>query len=113
MGPLAFLTLRDVLLYMAVAFFGLGIFTFLAGVFVLVGRGLSGDVQTLAMQTSKIAQKGITDDVSGLVGNASSLMSSLNEMVRTKTGVGLFLTMTGLLLMGTSYWLILQINWPA
>ncbi|KAA3648657.1 MAG: hypothetical protein DWQ07_00220 [Chloroflexi bacterium] len=111
MDPLAFFKLPDILIYMAVTFFALGILSFLAGVFVLVSQGFSRDVKTLAMQTSKIAQKGITDEVSGLVGNASTLLSSLNEMVRTKTGVGLFLTVVGLMLMGTAYWLILQIDW--
>jgi hypothetical protein len=70
------------------------------------------DVRTLATQTAKLAQKGITDDVSGLVGNASTLIDSLNGLTKTSAGLGMFLIFIGLALFGAAYALIIKINLP-
>lgn len=99
----------NILFIMAVILFGLGFFTCLAGVIVLISKTMMGkNMQTLAKQTTLLAQKGITDDVAGLVGNASVLMSSLEQMVKTTTGIGLFLIMIGIGLMGAAYFIFSQ-----
>lgn len=102
----------DTLLIMGVALFFLGICTLIIGVFVLINKAVGKNVSVLSAQTAKLAQKGLTEDMAGLVGNASALMTSLNELVRTATGIGVFLAILGLGLMGSAYWIILQINWP-
>ena len=103
----------DIALFVTAAIFILGISTFILGIFVLTGRALSKDINTLASQTSKLADKGIAEDISGLVGNTSALMDSLQQMVRTTAGIGIFLTLIGLLMMGVSLWLLTRtIGWP-
>ena len=106
-----YITLQDVILIMAAALFILGAATFAAGVFVLVARAMGQDMRTLSSQTARLAEKGLAEDVSGLVGNAASLLTSMTQLVRTAAGVGVFLTTLGLGLIGASFWLILQIRW--
>jgi hypothetical protein len=104
------ITPRDVLLLMAASMFLLGFATFMIGVLLLVGRAWGQDVRTLTAQTARLVQKGLAEDVAGLVGNASTLLSTLNELVRTATGIGTFLTIIGLSLMGLTFLLVLQVR---
>jgi len=90
------LTPTTVLLLMALSLFMLGIVTFIVGILILALRTSNQDVQTLATQTTRLAQKGLAEDVAGLVGNASTLINAMNQLVRTATGVGFFLTVMGL-----------------
>ena len=104
---------QDIALLMVAAIFILGMTTFILGVFILVGRAFGRDITTLASQTNELAKKGLTDEIAGLVGNASALMDSIQQLVRTTAGIGTFLTVTGLLMMGASiYFLIKYIGWP-
>lgn len=104
------MTVSDFLLTMAAALVVVGIIMMGVGVFVLVKKILGNDIRTLADQTTKLAQKGITEDITGLVGNARTLIEALNEMVKTSAGVGLFLILLGVALMGSAYALVLQIK---
>lgn len=104
------MTVSDFLLTMATAMLVVGIIMMGVGVFVLVKKMLGNDIRTIADQTTKLAQKGITEDVTGLVGNARTLIEALNDMVKTTAGVGLFLILLGVALMGSAYVLVLQIK---
>lgn len=99
----------EILLIMAVALFMLGATTTITGVIILLTRAASRDLHNLAIQTSKLAQKGIAEDVAGLVGNASALLEAVNQMVRTASGIGIFLTIFGLIMMIAACWLGLQV----
>jgi hypothetical protein len=85
----------------------------LLGAFVLIGRGQSSDVKLLAAHTARLAQKGMAEEVTGLVNSASALVSSLNDLVRTSNGTGVFLLTLGLMMIGASYWILTQVNWAA
>lgn len=106
------MTVNDFFLTMAAVLMLLGVITFGIGVYIIVAKVVSGDVRSLVTQTAKLAQKGITDDVSGLVGNASSLIDSLNGLTKTSAGLGMFLIFVGLALFGAAYALITKINLP-
>jgi hypothetical protein len=99
----------EIQLSMGIGLFVIGVFTFWIGVIILVSRTTGRDVRTIASQTTRLAQKGLAEEIAGLVGNASTLLNALNDLVRTAAGIGIFLTIIGLLLMGTSIWLVLQI----
>ncbi len=105
------ITNENLIPLMVVSIFMLGGLTFMLGVFVLVSKAMGREVRTLAAQTSQLAQKGISDDVSGLVGNATALMNALQQLVRTATGIGAFLIVTGAALMATTLWLTQQLGW--
>ena len=100
----------DIKLLMVVGLFLLGAITLLVGIILLITRSAGKEVRTLATQTAKLARKGIAEDVAGLVGNASNLLSATNELVRTSAGIGVFLAVLGFLLMGAAIWLVLQIS---
>jgi hypothetical protein len=104
------LTPSDILLIMAVTSFLLGVITFIVGIMILTRRAAGREVQTLTAQTTRLAQKGLAEDVAGLVGNATTLLDTLNQLILTTAGIGVFLTILGLLLMGIASWLALQIN---
>jgi hypothetical protein len=89
--------------------FILGMVTFISGLLLLALRASSSDVKSLAQQAARLGQKGITEDIAGLVGNASNLLDSMNQLVRTTRGVGIFLALLGLALMGASAWFAIQI----
>jgi hypothetical protein len=99
--------LHDIQLIMAGGMFLLGICTFLTGVLILVAGSWWRDLRTLTAQTTRIAQKGLAEEISGLVGNASVLLTSINDLVHTTTGIGVFLTIIGSILMSVTFWLVL------
>jgi hypothetical protein len=109
-GMMFSMTVNDFILTMASALLLCGVAILGIGVFTLIGKLMGKELRTIADQTAKIAQKGITDDVSGLVGNARTLIEVLNDMVKTTAGVGIFLVVLGIALMGAAYALILQIR---
>jgi hypothetical protein len=102
--------LNDLLLTMSASTFFMGLVTFAIGVFILVNRATGKDMRLITTQTSELVGKGIAEDIAGLIGNASTLLQTMAEMVRTAAGVGVFLTVTGVILMGGSLWVILGIT---
>lgn len=92
-----------VVIIIALMFF-LGACTFIAGILILTFRSSSNDLKELVVQTTHLAQKGITDDVAGLVGNATDLLDAMNQLVRTTRGVGILLMLAGAILMSLSGW---------
>ena len=67
-------------------------------------------VHKIAVQTTELAEKGVAEEVAGLVGNASTLIVPLNQLVKTAAGIGVFLIILGSLMIASAYWLTLQIN---
>ncbi len=86
------------MIIMAACLLALGAISLIAGIIVLVFRASGKDIHTLADQTVRLAQKGIADEVSGLVGNASALLEAVNQLVKTTTGVGVFLIVVSFVL---------------
>ena len=107
------LTMRDTQILIAAAVFVLGCMCILLGAYVLISRGYSREVKALAANTARLGQKGLSEEVSGLVNSASTLVAALNELVRSANGVGLFLMTLGLMMLGAAYWIITEISWPA
>lgn len=99
--------------YLIIATFTLfivGLVTFLTGAVILIIRSRDKDIVTVTKQTSQIMQKGLAEDVAGLVGNASSLLSAMNELARTQNGIGVILIIIGTLLMLVSCYLLWYIS---
>ena len=104
------LNIFDLTLLMVIGLFILGAITLVIGILLLITRSAGKEVRALATQTARLAKKGIAEDVAGLVGNASNLLSATNELVRTSAGIGVFLAILGFLLMTVATWLVLQIS---
>ncbi len=104
------LTFENLVIYIISGMFLVGLGTFLVGVYILTLKSpTSNDVKTLTAQTAQLAQKGIAEDVAGLVGNASQLLDAMNQLVRTTRGVGMFLTILGMLIMALAGWIAIQV----
>ena len=86
----------------------LGGITFIIGVGVLLYDILGKNLNNIVTETNRLAQKGLTEELSGLVGNASTLLNTINEMVRTRNGIAISLIIVGLLMMILPYYLSLQ-----
>jgi hypothetical protein len=102
------LSVTDLMLTMALCLLVMAVISLAAGILTLVSRVSGKDIHALASQTLRLAQKGVADEVAGLVGNASALLEALNQLVRTATGVGVFLILVSLLLFAGSYFLLRQ-----
>ena len=100
----------NILMVMAITGFSIGLITFVAGILILTLKPSTTDIKALITQTTNLAQKGIAEDISGLVGNASVLMGAMSDLVRTTSGVGVFLSILGLILMLGSAWLAWQLT---
>ena len=102
-------TYEDLLYIIISSLFLIGTVTFVAGIILLLTRPMGKDLRAITRQTSELAQKGLIDDLSGFVGNASALLTATSQMIRTTAGVGIFLMIIGILLIGTSIGLILYL----
>ena len=104
------ITLNDILLVMTIAIFVIGIVAVVAGVLILVFRVMGEDVRLITSASAKLMHKGITEDLSGLVGNTAMLIDSLDELVKTTRGVGMLLVAFGFIFVMVSYYFISRIN---
>jgi type III secretory pathway component EscS len=103
------LTPFHLVVFIVALMFFLGACTFIAGILILTFRSSSNDLKELVVQTTHLAQKGITEDVAGLVGNATNLLDAMNQLVRTTRGVGILLMSAGVVLMTLSGWIAYQV----
>lgn len=100
----------EILFIMDSLLFLLGALMVLTGLIILTKKAIGKEIESLATTTSKLAQKGIADDIAGLVGNASTLMNALQDMVKTATGIGVFLVIIGGLFIAGSLWIFINID---
>lgn len=103
-------SVTDIFLAMAVFLFIVGIFAVGSGIFILVAKIAGGDLRTIARQTTALAQKGLTEEVSGLVGNATALIAAVNDLVKTTSGIGIFLILVGIVSIGCAMVIVTQLK---
>lgn len=99
-------TSHDFVFIVAASLTLLGVISIGAGIILLITRASGKAVQTLAAQATRLAQKGLAEEISGLVGNASALVQALNELIRTTTGIGLFLVITGFVMLISAFLMV-------
>jgi hypothetical protein len=100
-----FLSTFDFQMTMATVMFILGLIVLAISIFILTRQAIGRDIQTIANQTTKLAEKGITENIAGLVGNASALINALHDLSKSNTGIGVFLVFLGLALVTTAYFI--------
>jgi uncharacterized membrane protein len=107
------LSMSDMQIIIGASLFVLGCMCILLGTFVLISRGFSKEMKALAVHTARIGQKGIAEELSGLVNSASELVVALNQLVKSASGAGIFLVSLGMAMIAAAYWVLMQIEWPA
>ena len=90
---------NTVIIILIALLFSLGGVTFVTGIVILAISAASQGVKDLTTQVTNLAQKGIAEDIAGLVGNAAKLLDGLDQLTKTRAGIGVFLTILGLLMM--------------
>ena len=83
----------------------LGLIVMAISIFILTKQAIGREIQTIANQTTKLAEKGITENIAGLVGNASALINALHELSKSNTGIGVFMVFLGIALLTTAYFI--------
>lgn len=99
---------EEIITLVTLVFMGLGFLSFLTGFIVLLTRVLGKGITKIAGETQKVVQKGITEEIASIIGNASVLLDSLNQMVTTAAGIGVFLMVLGVLIMIGAFALFLR-----
>lgn len=103
------LTADHLLLFMALVLFLLGLTVFITGLAILTLYTGNRDIRSLISQTAKLSQagsqKGFTEDVTTLVNHTTQLLDTLNKLTQTTNGIGLFLTVLGLVMISASLWI--------
>lgn len=90
---------------MATILFLLGLIVLAISIFILTRQAIGKDIQTIAKQTTLLAEKGITENIAGLVGNASALINALHDLSKSNTGIGIFLVFLSVALLTTAYFI--------
>jgi hypothetical protein len=106
------LTFHEIQLIIAATLFFVGCLCVLLGILLLVTRGYSRQVGSIAAHTAKLGQKGITQDIAGLVSSATELVASINDLSRTASGVAFMLIAIGLGMVAGAYWIFERMQWP-
>jgi len=101
-----------VLSAMASGLFLIGLITLATGVAVLIIRSIGQDTRSISKSIAQITKKGIADDISGLIGNASALMTATTNLIQTTKGIGVFLVISGsvFMILGITLTLYLGLN---
>ena len=100
-----FTTAFEFQITMATILFLLGLVVLALSIFILTRQAVGKDIQTIAKQTTKLAEKGITENIAGLVGNASALINALHDLSKSNTGIGVFLVFLSVALLTTAYFI--------
>lgn len=94
-------------LIMGSAMFGLGFFTAMSGLYIIMRKEYQEALKTLASQSPKLAGKSPVEDiVKPLAQSSVQLMETVNKLIQTAVGVGAFLCMLGSGLCLLAYWMI-------
>lgn len=106
------LELARVLSAMASGLFLIGLITFATGVAILVIRSIGKETRAVSKSILHITEKGIADDLSGLVDNASNLLAATRDLIQTTKGIGVFLIISGsvFMIMGIVLTLYIGLN---
>ncbi len=103
-------TLAELTYLILVSLFLLGMVTLATGIVVLLTRTMGKDLRAITKEASNLAKKGLIEDLSGFVGNASALLSATSEMVKTTAGVGILLIILGMIEVAAVIGLIVYLN---
>ncbi|HCU57513.1 MAG TPA: hypothetical protein DF984_04690 [Anaerolineaceae bacterium] len=100
-----FTTAFDFQITLATVLFLLGVIVLAISIFILTRQAIGRDIQTIATETTKLAEKGISENIAGLVGNASSLINALHDLSKSNAGIGVFLVFLAIAMLTTAYFI--------
>jgi hypothetical protein len=84
---------------------GSGLLCLLAGILIIIGRGFTKEMRTLADTSTELSKRSISHDMTSLTESVSEILSQINQLMKTAAGTGAFLILVGVVLMAGAYWL--------
>jgi hypothetical protein len=92
---------------MAACLFVLGIGSCIAGLWAILARRYQQVLKSISTQSARISSKAITDvGVAPIIESMAGLVTSINQLVRTSVGVGVFLCLSGVTLCLAAFWML-------
>jgi hypothetical protein len=92
---------------MAVCMFLLGLFSCVAGLWMILSRQYQKVLKSISAQSAKVSSKAVTDaGLAPLIRAMSGLVEAIDKLVRTSIGVGVFLCLAGVVLCLASFWML-------
>ena len=101
-----FLNPTNVRLIMGSVFFLVGLLPICAGLAMLVFGPYRQEAKILAVQSARISQKALTDNIAAITQSATALVEAVNSLIKTSSGNAIVLIIAGALLEVAAYWLL-------
>ncbi len=99
--------ITDIQVAMSGLLFVLGMIGFIAGLRTMLASEYRNTMKALSAQSGRLGAKGLGDPaVVPLMDATSRLIEAVSQLVRTATGVGVFLCLSGIGLCLAAYWLL-------
>lgn len=97
----------DLQVVMAVCLFLLGVCACVAGFWTILARQYRQALKSISAHSAKVTSKAITDvALAPLMDAFSGLVKSIDQLVRTSVGVGVFLCLAGVVLSFVAFWML-------
>ena len=100
------LTPANVRLLMGISFFPVGLLSICTGLLILAVGPYRSEAKTLAAQSARIGQKGLTENITAVTQSATALIEAVNSLIRTSSGNAMVLIVVGTICEVAAYWLL-------
>ena len=100
-----YITQPDLQVGIILILLGSGLLCLLAGILILIGRGFTREMRTLAYTSTELSKRAINHDMTLLANSVTEILSQVNQLMKTAAGTGAFLIVVGVGLMAGAYWL--------
>jgi hypothetical protein len=101
------LTTENLRVLMGLTFFVTGLIAIGAGMVMLIVGPYRKEAKIIASQSARISQKALTDNISGIVTSATTLVQAVNDLIRTSSGNAIILIVVGALFEAAAYRLLI------
>ncbi|MFN2299173.1 MAG: hypothetical protein ACK2UB_10015 [Anaerolineales bacterium] len=100
-----YITQPDLEIGIILVLLGSGLICLLAGILIIIGRGFTREMRTLADTSTELGKRAINHDMTSLADSISEILAQVNQLMKTAAGTGAFLIVVGVALMAGAYWL--------
>jgi hypothetical protein len=100
-----YITQPDLEIGIILVLLGSGLICLLAGILIIIGRGFTREMRTLADTSTELGKRAINHDMTSLANSISEILAQVNQLMKTAAGTGAFLIVVGVALMAGAYWL--------
>jgi hypothetical protein len=98
-----YITQPDLQVGIILILLGSGLLCLLAGILILISRGFSREMRTLADTSTELSKRALNHDMTSLAESVSEILTQVNQLMKTAAGTGAFLILIGVGLMAGAY----------